>query len=668
MKNKNIYFLILFFLIINIFAKKFDPHYFKKKADEYKIQKKYISAIEYYKKSIQKNKNFIPALLNLGIVLRKIGKYKESLFWLKKANQINTQDITIKFELILTLIKDSQLNKAKNITLYELKKNSFNYRYKYLISIIYIKEKRYYLARKILKQIIRSNPGFFKAYISLGDLYLIQKDYYTAQKYYNKAKLIHPENPNILVYLAKIELAKIFEKKELFDSFNFNFQIFEKPLTILLNSKKYDNYLKEANLIIGKIYALNKKCDESISYFNTILYLNPEHSNANYYLGYCDIKKSIKIYPQILSTNSNNEIVRFFYEKNLIQILNRRENPLIMQQVRYHYNRGRNLLKSNFQKKALNEIRWSQYLYPKFKKSHISLLNHYRLKKDFLNIKKELQFLRKNFSSIKYDDLFEQYLRYRNNSLSYKEGFKNINNYKNKIPIFLFYLKPNNNLTNYPNAGRAIIEKTIIELNQYGKITTFNNKLRKKLYNKLLSQNYFGEGGYYTSIVGNLIQKQVNQYQYLNPIKLGEDNNFIIRKRQLKYILGGVFNAQDNKMSIDIFIKDINSGKIIKSKKFSASGQGFLTSLTIQLATFIYKSIPFESNVIKINNSNIVINSGKRDGIVKNQILKIVRNNRTISLIKIKEIDFDLSIAKPQNKQDIFKIRIGDKVFIKKNN
>ncbi len=640
--------------------------YYKERGDTERTQRNRLEAIEWYKKSIRANKNYVPALTALGSILRQRGDTPSSLRYLRQAHKLEPKNEEVIVELARTYLKQNNLRQTRAIVGKGLALSPYKADFNYLIARVYVKEKRQYLAKRKLESIIKSNPGHYLSFIGLGEIYLKEKRYRRAERAFKKARLIQPENPEVFVKLADIKLHQIIDQKEdlLFDA-PLKSNTFQEPINLLLNAKGFDNSLVEANMLLAKIYALSGSCSEADPYLRTVLAENERHYTALYYQGYCNHKKALSIYPRLLRQNGNDETTRFAYEQYLLKARKKRTHPDILAAARAHYRRGQNLTSAYRQVQALFEYRWAINLYPSFIKPHERLLNHYRSQRDFINIKNQLIFLRKNTGKVRYQDMYEQYIQQRRSKLFVREGISDPTQVKNPTGLFVFHFRPVDPLSNYPDAGAAISEKLIFALKDKGRLYAFSDLVRNQLYRSLKQANYFGNGGYYNGRQGKYIRNQLKELANRpSSIATRLDLN-TLKYSPLKYAISGSYEEIPGGLRVNMNLVNLETGLVLSKKSMSSKGRGYLRNIAIKLADHIFRVIPFSGRVLKLSKNGALVNLGKRDGLNRRSRLSVHRNGQKVADLNISRLDIDILWARTRKFDSIYRIKAGDEVRVR---
>ncbi len=206
-------------------------------------EKKFLTAEKYYKEILEKHPNHTNTLLNLGMTLKQLEKYKEAKDCYKKAIKINPN--------------------------YE---NSY-----YNLANLYNDLNKYDEAIKFYKKTIQINPNFLGAYNNLGNIFKNLNEYESATKFYNKAIQIDPNNAVLynnlgLSYNEVGELALAL--KFFYKAFKINPNI-DYLFGSLIQAKhcmvEWNSFDKELEDLSYKIINKNKVCTpwQSLLFFNS---------------------------------------------------------------------------------------------------------------------------------------------------------------------------------------------------------------------------------------------------------------------------------------------------------------------------------------------------------------------------------------------------------------
>ncbi len=634
--------------------------YFKKAGDEARIQRQTLQALDNYRKSLQKNPAYTPALVAYGQLLYETGAVIPALANIQRAVAIEPDNK----EAILTycdlLLEFNQLPQVKELIDRQLNSTPFDPDFNFFSARLLLLEGRHYLAREKLLKILKSNPGHYRSHLLLGELYLNEKRYDKSEKHFRQAQLIKPEDPAIFILLGENALRKITDRTGslLFDE-PLQPEIFEDALGQYLNAKSYDNFHVPANLALGQIYALTGRCREAIAFFDAVLHINPEHTGARYYRGYCSKDYAATEYPAMLKLYENNDILRHSYERNLLAAQPRRENPEIVAQASEHLRLAKNLAARNQINKALYEMRMAVNLFPAFIEAREQLLEHYRAQGDFTFYEQELNYLRTATKRQLYTDTYELYINERRKKLYYKEGFPDPLSLASRTPVYVFHFLPQDVRTPYPDAGRNLAEAIRFALERRGRIASLPRNILKEVQDKLDKKNYFGDGGYYNAEVAETVRELVTA-------RLQQDNqDRPWLNRPLRYALAGDYGIIHDGIRYRARLLDLVTGLSVAEISGTHTGRGYLRDAALALAQFVENKTPFHGHIIKIGRNGIVVNLGKRDGIKRGDVLIVERQGQLLKELKVTQMDHDILWADVALTKDLALLQVGDSVRLK---
>ncbi len=149
--------------------------------------------------------------------------------------------------------------------------------------------------------------------------YWLDKDLVYTQSLFEKVLVLDSQNSEAMYGLANLyvrsnklaDAEKLINKISLYDSSTTKFVLLQKSLEVA----KIQNELVESNKILeeARMYSSNKDYDSAIKSFNEYLLNDPNNKSvklelANVYIANFELNKSIKIYDELLKSNSDYEI------------------------------------------------------------------------------------------------------------------------------------------------------------------------------------------------------------------------------------------------------------------------------------------------------------------------------------------------------------------------
>lgn len=636
-----------------------NAYFYKQNGDQFLIQKKTLLALEEYRKSLLQNPNYVPALTAMAKILRQAGDNRQALEKIEKAYKLEPKNQNVlleKAEIFLQILdaKKAQATAEEGLQLAPQKPD-----FHFVLTKVYLLKGNVALAQNKAEKLIRSHPNFAAAYIVMGDILTEQKRFEKALEYYRKARLIEPDNPTIFVQMSVAEIKKtLFADKNALQKAN-NVQVFENAIRDLQSARAFDGDHVESNFILGKIYALTGDCSRALPYLAKVTQVNPSHQGALSFISYCKPQNSVELLGKLLYQNQNDDLLRFSYEWSTLRAFSRREHPANMSNVRYHLNNAKFLLSANYLEAAY-ELRWAEFLNPDYVITHKMLLDHYRNIRDYQNYLVQLNYLRQREANQKnattYQDRFEQYMRERSSHVYYRAGIQKPQLYKSKTPVFIFFPTAQEPFASYPFAGLALAESISFQLQAMGKVAVADYAQRQKIYGSL-NPNGVSQGIVYNS---QNVARLTKVFPVRSVATTYNAETKIPPAFPLRYVMNGSFKKIANGIEVSVYLVDLQTGKTFAPYSVRASGRGYLRKIAMSVATHIYKNLPMYGYIIKINNYDITINLGKKDGIKKDQQFDVIRNKQVVARVKILRLGMDVSIVRAVNEADIFSIQNGD--------
>lgn len=619
----------------------------KERADAEIIARNLTSAIEYYRQSLTVNPNFAPAMVGLGVILRRTGSLAESEIWLERALKLDNNAKTA-YELARTRIENGRLDSANSLVQKYLKQKPYDPDFNVLNAEILMKKNRVELAIRRLQNIVRGNPDSLRAWLALSRCYRIKNNSARAAAALRKAVLISPEDSEVIRESSYLILEKQLQNLSSDLYLNpVNQSDFSETLRELSQSRALDPENVDANLMTAKVYTLTGECEAALPFIDNILRVNQNHEDALYYKAYCEGDNSEQIFEKLLTLNSNNELLRFAYQRELLRKYNRREHPAITSQARHHFQLAETLMKSSLIDQAMDEVFWSIYLFPAFVPPHETLLRHYRASGDIDLTFGHLNFLYRQTKENKYRDMLEQLVEVRRKRLAYKFSIQNIDKERNPTPFFIFDLKPASLLSELPGTGRILAERFTYSLERKGRLNTLDAKQREQIHQIYKEKGAVDEGSFYAADALSNLRK------------------VLPGSNVPRYVGEGTFSRIYDGVQVNFSIIDLNTGNVLARTTKSASGKGYLRQIAVTISSFVYDKIPWQGSVIRISGSNLLINLGKIDGISPKDRLLIMRNGKVFAELKISQLEPRLLLAQTVNPDDIYKIRLND-IAVKK--
>lgn len=644
MKNQLAY--TFFFSSIFIFTFPLVPQTapeLKDRGNKFYEAKDLVSAISAYQKSLAKNPNYVPAMLGLGKALRENGSLLEAERILEKAAKYEKSE-DILYELSKTKLSLRKINEAEKIILGRMKEKPYASRFGILYAQVLLEKGRVHLARRRLQSQLVSRPNSVYGWVLLARCYRLENNLPKARSALHKALLIKPDDNEVIKEksLLSLNLALISLGDSVYSG-NFKEQNFSEVLQDIDSARALDPMNVDSNLLSAKIYSLAGNCNAAADFLENVLRINPEHKDALYLKALCKPSASENILRRLLAYDQNNDLLRHAYQMSLLRAHERREYPETTSQSRYHLDFGKTLFNQSQIDQGWEEINWSLFLYPSFIRPHQLLMARYRNERDYAAMFAHASILHAITKKQKYSDILEQLSGVKRKSLAYRFAISDVRSRRTLSKVFVYDLKPVNILAEMPGAGRLIADRIHSIIERKGRITTLAYPQRKRVYEFYRQRSALYNGAYFSQTGG----------RKLASLGFGVD-----------YIVDGKYRNLSNGLSLTINIINAKNGKRLKTFSKSVTGRGYLRALSLAVANFLYSNVPFRGKILKISNGRFLINLGKIDGLTKSSQLNALTTKGPLPL-KLLRVDPKLSLASPQNSNDIFIIKPNDQVSVK---
>lgn len=627
MNNKMI-FLIKFTILYTIFFYMISPDIkaqsaieLKNQGDNYYQNKQYYEALNKYNEALKKNRNYREIRLKIGKTYEKLGKQNLALEMYTNSTRIDKNFIDIFFAA----------------------------------GDLFIKLKKPEKAYKYYEHAFKTDPKNIKSILKMAALMYELDDLNNANIHLNQVLKIDPSNNNAFLYKGLIEIKKNNLKKA--DSYllkakknNYNDSKVYHNLAIL---KHKENNLTGAienieraiqiapddqNVIVtgARIYIDAKKWDKCINSIDNIIKSKGDIKNFQNYINYynlgiaykmnSDNKSAITAFQKAISINDGDDLTRLYLKKMLINNMG-------------YYSPERII----------------------FSKKHLNKFNYFRNENDvplaLFHIRMGIKLNGDNYSARA--DLGYLYMDngFLEKGIRELEIANKLNPSDYKISDKLEFKKRDSKqlLSNKLNINQYNIRKNKVEI----LIPDFDD------------QKYYGhlDAGKTCSFI---INHFLEQSSTIKPVRLKNVNSKNISKiksvcdsKKIKYYITG--NCIDNyeKIIINIELNDINLNKTIYNEKIIRYGNNKLIDSGYKFYKDMEKLIDPKGEVIKILDTEIIVNLGLQENITNNTIITITKNNQEIGKAKITEIDEQLSKAVPEDPGLFKRVIIGSGVYIK---
>lgn len=572
MKNiKRSLFLIIIFSVNIILYSQSAIDLYKKGKEAYFLED-YYAAIEYFKKSLAVNPNYVDPILELAYLYYDIENYDYSYNYINKAIKLSTKsDKLIIFSADLE-VELGLYNLAEKNYNFILQKDPININAQNGLAKLYLKTSKFILAKKVLDNVLKTEPNNFQT-IYLTAKYYQSIDKRKSDEYYLLNINNNSLNPDSYFYYS------IFN----FENKNINSAL-ENILTAI-NIKDRVKYKK----YYGKYLIFLNQGNEAIKIFQEIIkneknnYLNYFFLALSYYIN-SDIESAIRTLKIALNLREDDEISQYFLNNIVINNFEVDNNNRI-ERANYFYQKALKAKKNSEFEIYIYYLKEAIRLYPKTIKPRIELAEYFlsiNLPERFLN---ELKVASKYINDVSINDR----LKIEQKRITYRLGDNwNINQYSVGMDLFIIPIFINKNIHN----NHYNIEN--IFLNVFKNIFSHDRKFEITFYDD-------------------------KEYQINEKMLISKNNSS-------PFYLD--LSMMENESNVDVSLKLFNSinNELIKEYKIVKNGNDKLLKTVLYLQRQLNNDILFRAHIIKISKDRAIINAGRQSGIKLKDILVILKN------------------------------------------
>ncbi len=566
------YYFIIIILLFNLFLYSQSAIDLYKKGKEAFFYEDYYSAIDYLKKSLELNPNYVDPMLELAYLYYEIENYDYAYNYINSALKLstNTDKLTIFSAGIETEL--GMYNLAEKKYKQVLQTDPINIDAQNGLAKLYIKTNKFILAKKTLDNVLKSDPNNFESI-------------YLTAKYYQSINLAKSED----YYLMNIQKNSLNADSYFYYSiFNFDKKDIRKAIENIqtaLNLKEKLKYKK----YYGKYLLFINNGQAAVDVFREIIkkeknnYLNYYFLATAYYM-ISDNESSIRSLKIALNFREDDEVSEFFLNNIFIDNYEV-DNKYRIDRAYYFYLKALKAKKESQFDLYVYYLKEAIRLYPKTVKPRIELAEY------FLLLKLPERYINELKVAYKYsnDQAISDRLKIEKKRITYKLGDNwNIDQYKVKNDIFNIPIFINKNIhNNHYNIESIFLKifKNIFSHDRRYEINIFDNKQYKTNEKMTISKN--------------------------------NDSPFYLD-----------LNINENETAVDISIKLFNSvnSELIKEYKINKNGNTKLLSSAFNIHNRLNNDIIFKSHIIKISKDRAIINAGRQSGIKLKDVFVILKN------------------------------------------
>lgn len=629
-------------------------------ADKFLKEKNYREALVNYKQALIKNTGSIKANLGFAKSSFFLGSKLDAESGFKRTLELDSKNKEAIAGLAEIQADLGKFKEAEELLENALKEEPYNPDLLLARAYVLLKAGKNKLALIKLEEAKKRVVQNYEFKLLLAKVYIANKDFKKANSIIDELISKHPENPNSFNQKAVLNFEML---KESTDSH----RLMKETNTYLHTALSLDaDNFESKRLLIKNLLWLAKfdtvekeKYIEAKKYTQQLLVDFPNDPYLQYIAGYINHKlnqgeESAENYLRLLELQELNELGRFSAENYAIANLNE-NHTLRVNLGKYRLERYRFTKKEFLNSEALFHLKRAEKLIPSNSEFKQELLEFYYSKGDLYRLLIFLTRMRdENVDDMKIHNRLENVFHKFKQTLVYREGFANENgrinfSLRTDPEIFVFDPEPEKGLFTYPDAslqiGNAV--KFALSLQPSLKLITGSeeNSIRNRIKEKKGVEAYT-ESVYYTADTLDILDKDR---------KL--DN-------KIRYIAYGTFTEDKNTITVKYKLYDRVSGKIMDSINTTASNRNSLAEISMRISKRISSAIPLDARIIKINQDAVIVNIGSKDGIVKNQILEVIRPGSENVKMKVVTVDEYILRAIPEESSWNKNLGLKDKVIV----
>lgn len=627
MKIKKIFFVCFLIVIRTILFPQSALELYKQAQTEY-FNENYKDAIYYLKLSLEKNPNYIDALIQLSKIYLEIENYEYAYTIINKALNLYPSNDYITLLAANTETMLGIYGSAEKKYQALLNKNPLNIEaYNGLITL-YFKTDKKILAKKNLDKILSTAPENFEA-INLMAKYYENIDINRADYFYQKNLEKNSLNPDSYFYYSIFK----FNNNETIAAL----ENIKRALEIkdrLIYKKYYGKYLlqvKQGDTAINVFREILKKTNDAIDFYNIALAYN---IISNY-------EKVLESLKRAINLRNDDEIAGYLLNATLINNYQTDDQNRI-DRSNYTYSEAIKAKKESQFALYLFLLKEAISLYPKNSTAREELAEYFLLSNLPERYIKELEVAARYSNN---QSLLDK-LSIEKRRISYRLGDDwNINQYNVEYDTFIIPLFTKENINNY----HYEVEKTIAYITK--NLYRSSHKFEAKPY---IDKNYNNPEK--SKIASELFS------QFYIDLYVNESSNIVDIKAEL-------INA--------------NNYQNIKTYKTTKQGNNKIVLAISSIIEEINKDIVFKAHIVKMNKNKAIINAGRNKNIkLKDEFIILKKKNYQVEFASSKYlysssdvkgigkvIKVDENISEIEIKTDDFfnDIDIGDIVIYRTN-
>ncbi len=567
----------------------------------------YNEAVDLYRRLIKIEGKSYNASVGLGMSFTKIGDYKKAIAYFEEAEKITPNDMEASYGIAF---------------------------------LYYSMGKKIWSVRKI-ESILRFDPFHFKTLLLLADLKSAEGRLGEARKYIEKAIESNQNSPEGFVKFAEILLMDYIKNK--------NNDSLAEAEDVLANALSINPEHYRANLIMGYISI------EKSDYSSAALYFKKAGGQIpgaviDYNTGIAfdkagNARAALENFLKAYEKENSDSIVRCRLEDFLVLNNYKSGHPARIMLSRKNLEIAQMKMKNNFSDESVMYLRRSLLLNPLDENIRRILMSYYSALEYNRYYIDELKELARMNPGRKYRDMLAAAIALRRQMLYHRAGYSDHIPARDVPVILVLNYIPANSMPRHPDAGEVLANNISLVMEQFGRMVPIPFRKRQMISRSLGRQS---------------LQKD------LEKIAVYEKNGDI---PCVDYILYGDFNEDGEKLGVHSYLIDKKTGVLVSDFSMGARKREKIPQLSLRIVRKVFDIVPYSGRVLKINDSDLVVNLGLLDGIGKGDSLVIYKFSgsktglRKKILLQVLDSSTIVSLCKPLQGSAFDEIESSDKVL-----
>ena len=311
----------------------------------------YEEALSEFKKAREKDRNYLPAALNLGRICLELHNWDSAVNYLEDAKRINPFEVDVYALLADVYLASGEREKAIKEYKSALKISSNDQAVRTKLALIYMQNNNTDEAINEYQAILMINPRNTEARLQLGFLYASRNLINEAIDQFNEVIKLDSRNEKANIWLGNLYLKKnrldlaegSFKRAlelnpesaqtlALLGSLNLQINKADEALENLQKAISYDSGNVEARKTLAKMYLKQNKTDMAIQQLEEVLQYHPQDAKISYQLGELYLKekktekaleyfqKSASLYPESAPLHSKLGMLYFKKDANELSL------------------------------------------------------------------------------------------------------------------------------------------------------------------------------------------------------------------------------------------------------------------------------------------------------------------------------------------------------------